>query len=719
MEVNGESKEIDPGRGTVPVILEGRTILPIRAIIEAIGGTINWDEKERKVTIQVKDTVIALWIDKNTTRVNGTDKTTDVAPQIINARTMLPLRFVAENLGCEVNWEETTKKIIITVKGAIVEPEGSQQSKKIAAIITPVYMYYLERYFSDIDDKTQTDLQIKSILDNSPEGRALLLHALKNYREIPEETKYQIFDEKTVQLTAAITEPFNFESIRERIGQVGEPILIQQTKEPPAAPSALVAKNVSKFADPDTPGSEKYQIELKWQDNSNDEDGFRIYRIFKEAETEVPGGRLDLIASVGPNVTTFVDSLTKPANKDDQYCYQVVAFKSAAFALVGQPPEKIESIPSNQACSYYDPLHALPPPLPDFDKDGTPDKDDECPGVPGDWPHGCPDKDGDGVHDFKDKCPNEYYPSEDGCPIKYNLRWMGMQVLNNSAAYAYGKSAKGLYENENGEDAWKPDGEEPYLVFNWTNGMLKLEGQGGMMIHGGARWCCGERVDIEQGKNYEPDEDGSGEEYPLNLNDLRDHGLQVFPAAPGKFSPIDGDLGLVLGVTLMERDWTATITPGKKASELEAAFKVGGAVVGAVSTCVGSGGLGCLASIGGAIKTVMETILGLSSEPPPVEVDDPDDFQGTEVWAITRSEADYKTSGNGAYAFWIELPMTYTKYVDFWWPYGPGSGGKLTTAIAPMRTRLYFCLYREGTPESEIKKTCSSYEQVLPWPMVP
>jgi hypothetical protein len=171
----------------------------------------------------------------------------------------------------------------------------------------------------------------------------------------------------------------------------------------------------------------------------------------------------------------------------------------------------------------------------------------------------------------------------------------------------------------------------------------------------------------------------------------------------------------------MERDWKTTITPDKQANALEAAFKVGGAVVGAVSTCVGTGGLGCLVSIGGAMKTVIETIFGLSqSAPPPVVVDEPDDFQGTEAWAITRGEADYKTSDNGAYAFWFELPMKYLTYNGFWWPFGPGAGSSwITKAIGPVRARLYFCLYREGTPESEIKKACSSYKQVLPWPMVP
>jgi hypothetical protein len=64
MTVNGVKKEIDTGRGTVPVIVKGRTLVPIRAIIEELVGTIGWDGNERKVTINLKNTQIELWIDK-------------------------------------------------------------------------------------------------------------------------------------------------------------------------------------------------------------------------------------------------------------------------------------------------------------------------------------------------------------------------------------------------------------------------------------------------------------------------------------------------------------------------------------------------------------------------------------------------------------------------------------------------------------------------------
>ena len=121
MTVNGVSQEIDPGRGTKPIIKNARTIIPIRAIVEALGGTVEWDGTAKKVTITLKNTTIELWIGKSQAKVNVVLKWIDdtnhkVAPEIINSRTMLPLRFVTENLGCEVDWDSTTKTVTIVYK---------------------------------------------------------------------------------------------------------------------------------------------------------------------------------------------------------------------------------------------------------------------------------------------------------------------------------------------------------------------------------------------------------------------------------------------------------------------------------------------------------------------------------------------------------------------------------------------------------------------------
>jgi hypothetical protein len=117
MNVNGTEKAIDE-QGTKPIIKNNRTLVPIRAIIESLGGTIAWDGTAKKVTLALGSTTMQLWIGSSTAKVNGKDIHIDkddpkVVPEIINSRTMIPLRFVAENLGCDVLWESNTQTVTI------------------------------------------------------------------------------------------------------------------------------------------------------------------------------------------------------------------------------------------------------------------------------------------------------------------------------------------------------------------------------------------------------------------------------------------------------------------------------------------------------------------------------------------------------------------------------------------------------------------------------
>ena len=115
MSGNGVQKEIDAGFGTAPEIIDGRTFLPIRALITEMGGSIEWDANERKVTTFYDGKMAELWIGSKNVRVNGVSKTTDAAPYIsASGRTMLPLRFIGESLGCEVSWDSITKSAAIS-----------------------------------------------------------------------------------------------------------------------------------------------------------------------------------------------------------------------------------------------------------------------------------------------------------------------------------------------------------------------------------------------------------------------------------------------------------------------------------------------------------------------------------------------------------------------------------------------------------------------------
>lgn len=102
-----------------PIISENRTLLPIRFVVEPLGGTIEWDAVEKKVTIVKDDIKIELWIGNHIAKVNGLDTMIDpqnenVKPIIVEpGRTMLPIRFISETLGCTVEWNEEVQEVTV------------------------------------------------------------------------------------------------------------------------------------------------------------------------------------------------------------------------------------------------------------------------------------------------------------------------------------------------------------------------------------------------------------------------------------------------------------------------------------------------------------------------------------------------------------------------------------------------------------------------------
>ena len=121
MTVNGADTKIDPGRGTAPIIQNDRTLIPVRAVIEAMGGTAQWDAGSESAILQYDENTVTLTIGSTTAYYNGTASTLDTTPVIINDRTLLPIRFVAESFGFEVGWDEETQTVTITGGAADIE----------------------------------------------------------------------------------------------------------------------------------------------------------------------------------------------------------------------------------------------------------------------------------------------------------------------------------------------------------------------------------------------------------------------------------------------------------------------------------------------------------------------------------------------------------------------------------------------------------------------
>ena len=97
-----------------PVIQNERTLVPIRFVAEALGYDVDWNEKDN--TAVIDDGKIILYIGTNKAKINGKSVTLDVASTIIRDRTMVPLRVVAETLDCSVDWIGETQTVLVNAK---------------------------------------------------------------------------------------------------------------------------------------------------------------------------------------------------------------------------------------------------------------------------------------------------------------------------------------------------------------------------------------------------------------------------------------------------------------------------------------------------------------------------------------------------------------------------------------------------------------------------
>lgn len=106
-----------------PVIFDGRTMVPIRSVMEALGMQVGWDAENSMVTVSNGESTVKLAINSNIMINEATDIMTgevmtfeselEVAPLLINDRTCLPIRAVVEAFGIAVSWDEETRSVMI------------------------------------------------------------------------------------------------------------------------------------------------------------------------------------------------------------------------------------------------------------------------------------------------------------------------------------------------------------------------------------------------------------------------------------------------------------------------------------------------------------------------------------------------------------------------------------------------------------------------------
>ena len=123
-----------------PVLESGRTLVPYRALLEAMGGTVSWDNEAKMATASLGSYKVQVTVDSRTGFVNGGIKEMEVPPRNIDGRILIPVRFVLENLNCSVDWNNEDRAVMITspsLAGATVitgiTVEETQTSYRIVA----------------------------------------------------------------------------------------------------------------------------------------------------------------------------------------------------------------------------------------------------------------------------------------------------------------------------------------------------------------------------------------------------------------------------------------------------------------------------------------------------------------------------------------------------------------------------------------------------------
>lgn len=109
VKLNGEFLIFDQP----PVIVDDRTLVPFRTIFESLGASVDWIAEERKVVAVRGDIQISLIIDSNILNKNGEEIKIDAPAKIVNDRTMVPARAISEALGASVDWDPVTRTVII------------------------------------------------------------------------------------------------------------------------------------------------------------------------------------------------------------------------------------------------------------------------------------------------------------------------------------------------------------------------------------------------------------------------------------------------------------------------------------------------------------------------------------------------------------------------------------------------------------------------------
>lgn len=108
---------------------DSRTLVPVRFVSQALGGTVDWSVETQQVNINNNGETVTLEIGKKEAQIGGNIITLDTYADIVNNRTMVPLRFVSECLGAEVQWNGDKREVYISTAMPEANPFAGEPFK--------------------------------------------------------------------------------------------------------------------------------------------------------------------------------------------------------------------------------------------------------------------------------------------------------------------------------------------------------------------------------------------------------------------------------------------------------------------------------------------------------------------------------------------------------------------------------------------------------------
>ncbi len=103
-----------------PIVQNGRVFVPLRGVFEQLGASVVYNSGQINATGNGR--TISLTIGSTTAVVNGKQQILDVAPFVVGDRTLVPLRFIAQSLGAQVNWDDSSNSVTILSSGRNPHP---------------------------------------------------------------------------------------------------------------------------------------------------------------------------------------------------------------------------------------------------------------------------------------------------------------------------------------------------------------------------------------------------------------------------------------------------------------------------------------------------------------------------------------------------------------------------------------------------------------------